>query len=261
MTDGAFAVMSDEATVIGADYDYGQYCLTMECIDDMVTTHLPISFGSHDGKITSVVLMENSHTLLVGDSEGNVVQYLHDTATNTWSVTRNYGFLGIDDVNFGIGLGHFAVFGGKNGRIRILDTQKTHLLENFYKTGISCVYSLSPCTTEESQALVSVTGILSNYSEELTDLLDVSRLIRLRDDENADSSGSDDLQKNRDGVSKSFDKKKNTNSKHDCQNCMFDVESIYSRVAAKLEQHMQDAMARVIEKVLQVVTPEHGKQF
>ena len=168
--DGAFAVASDQATVIGVDYADGKLnSLVMERIgEDGSRRKQSVKFGSHGSYIYTVLLIENSqpqsrsrsqsrlqsgsHTLLAGDNNGIVVQYLHDASNGTWSVTRSYGNLGTGSINASLRLGHLAVLGCNNGSISLVDTRqdKLELVGSPYKTGIDQIYSLSLCVLADA---------------------------------------------------------------------------------------------------------------
>ena len=255
--DSAFAVMSDQATVIGVS-NQNHCSLVMERMGESQSQQHIANFGSHGGSIRTMLFMEDLHTLLAGDSKGTIIQYRYDPDKRTWAVEHSYGNAGISEIRSRTRLGHLAIFGGDTGSVRVIDTRARKLLGSPYKTGIKITRSLIACAVADSQVLISVTGQPKQYSDKLTDALDASELAkscRVKIPEPTRACGDDTASTDED----ERQKLSQADSTGNGLRCVSNAEASYSRLSAKLEHLVESLLACFLEEVKRVCQNQKGK--
>ena len=138
----------------------------------------PIRFGIHQDFVPTIIAIEKYNYILTGDMKGIVVQYLLDG--HTGKVIKNYGDIGIGQLYSSAKLGRLAVFGGNYSEIVFIDTLTKQILFERIKVAIKVIYSLEFCIMDKknNKVLLSISGCGSDYSDNKTDLLDVSAICK-----------------------------------------------------------------------------------
>ena len=164
-----FEVLPDLRTIIGVN-NSSWTSLYMEDITS--NTNTSISFGSHSNYIYSVLYFEEFDILLVSNLDTTLTQYQRDSPASNWKVVNSYGNLSIGSICSSARIGHFAIFGGSNYCVRVVDVVKRQILGSVFKTAISTIHTLQPCLT--SRLLLFVGGTGPNYSGTTSDIVDLT---------------------------------------------------------------------------------------
>jgi hypothetical protein len=172
-----FLVLPDGKTIIGSE---GGNRTNLICEDITKNDSSAYSLiSTHGGTIESVFYNAVSKSLFVGDDDDVVIEYEEKENNLSWRGTKNYGNLGIGDIECIEQIGDILIFGGRNSySIRAIDTVKKVLLPGTLKTAIYYVYSLQKCELPDNKVYLSICGISPNYSEQQTDIYDATDLAK-----------------------------------------------------------------------------------
>jgi hypothetical protein len=172
-----FLVLPDGKTVIGSEG--GEY-KNLICEDITKNDASAYSLiATHGDDIDSVFYNAVSKSLFVGDQNKVVIEYEEKENNLSWRETKNYGNLGIGDIECFEQIGDILIFGGYDTySIRAIDTVKKVLLPGSLKTAIGCVYSLQKCELLDNKVYLSICGSFPNYSEQQTDIYDATDLAK-----------------------------------------------------------------------------------
>jgi hypothetical protein len=170
-----FTVLPDQKTLIGVD-KLDKKTLIME---DLTSDQPPVIIGKHSSFVYTLIFIEETNMLLVGDHGSNVIQYKLDPECNTWSIVKNYGNLGIFQVVSNTKIGQFVIFGGYGkSSLRVIDSNEMEMVGYPYETAIQNVLSLSICEVSPSQVYLSVSGSSSDYSKNCSNILDITKFLK-----------------------------------------------------------------------------------
>jgi hypothetical protein len=181
LSQNSFIVLSDEKTFIAfkADLKNEKANLIME---DITGKAKPVRIGNNNKFVTTFTLIEESNMLLVVECDFNgqnpkLIQYKLNPKASTWSIIKDYGDLGIEQVFSYARIGKLVIFGGQNYCLRVVDFEEMRLVGDPYETAIKQVFSLSICEVSETRVLLSVNGNTFDYSEKKSDILNITELL------------------------------------------------------------------------------------
>ena len=170
-----FVVLDDSNQVIGIDPSEATQMI-LENIENGKAGKIRWS-RFYDNYIATLVYDEKTGLLYSGDRDGDLYQYKVDTASNTFKKVRNYGNIQVNEICSSHKFLDFIFFGGYGGRIKVLDLSTGELLPGHLETSIKFVLSFQVCVKSPSQIYLAVSGEVADYSEDKTDLFDISALI------------------------------------------------------------------------------------
>ena len=133
-------------------------------------------FGVHDDTVNSVLVNKRVGALLVGDSEGRLVQYDLSEGRSMLRVQRDYGEIHSGQISCFAALGQFAFIGTFDYVVKVVDMRRRLLLSGSVTTAIQIIYSLQICRVTSNKVFLTVTGKNPNYLSGQSDIYDVSIL-------------------------------------------------------------------------------------
>ena len=169
-----FAVLDDAKHIIGCDWDEGR-----NLIIENVENGKADKFGENsffDNFKTTMFYDKNTGSLYTGNND-YLYKYKVDTTNNTCKFVRNYGKIGIGQIASSHRFLHFVFFGGDKSKIRVLNLSRGELLLGSLETSIGYICSLQVCVKSPNQIYLTVSGALADYSDNKTDLFDISGLL------------------------------------------------------------------------------------
>ena len=120
----------------------------------------------------------NLNSLLVGECNGCLSQYGRNPSGN-FKKQKDYGDVGVGKVYAIEWSGNFAVVGGSNGMISLIDMNRRQVIAQGIETAIGIINSLRFCRVSQNEMHLAVGGYRNDYSNFKTDLFDVSKLFNL----------------------------------------------------------------------------------
>ena len=126
----------------------------------------------------SLVYDEEDMSLYSGDRFGHLVQHKVDTLNQTCKEVKNYGDLEIGSICSSHRFINFVFFGGDDSRIKVLDLSTGEFLPGYIQTSIKEILSLQVCVKSPKQIYLAVSGEHSDYSEDKTDLFNLSGFLK-----------------------------------------------------------------------------------
>ena len=170
-----FVVLDDGKHVIGVDGSDGSKMI-LENVENGSNVKFEGSNSSFNN-ITNLFYDEDTGFLYSGDRNGHLSKYKIDTTTKNCQKVREYRNLRIGWINSSHRFLNFVFFVGDESKIRVLDLSTGELLPGCLETAIKCICSLQVCVKSHDQIYLAVSGGLSDYSDDKTDLFDVSGLL------------------------------------------------------------------------------------
>lgn len=167
--ENGFAGLWDR-TIIGVQYDQPKHLM----FEDMLNGYsAPTPIGRHQSRIQTVLLSADERTILAGDASGRLVQY--EQRESIWSVARDYGNLDIGALTASAQHKHFAVLGGNDRRLAVVDTARAELLSTTEWSAVKLVLSLAVCALRNRKVVLAVCGSGLDYAWRYSDLLEWGR--------------------------------------------------------------------------------------
>jgi hypothetical protein len=165
-------VLADGKTLIGVGSDR-----TTLITEDITDDQKPVKIGKHKNGILSLIFIEESKMLLVGDMSKKVFQYRLNR-NKTWTFIKDYGNIGIGLVYSCTRIMNLVIFGGfETSSLRVIDSEKMVVIGDAYRTAIERIFSLSICKRPD-QLVLSVNGLDPSYSNEVSDVLDITDFVK-----------------------------------------------------------------------------------
>ena len=130
------------------------------------------------GRIYTILINEENLSLLVGGSDGRLLQKSFNFQGNLGKILKDYGDLGIGRIYSSCLLGNIAVFGGYNYKLAFINTQKREFMGYSFDLAPEYIYSIELCWVQnkpQPKALLTVSGENYDYNGK-TDVLDVTHL-------------------------------------------------------------------------------------
>ena len=120
---------------------------------------------------------EETGFLYCGEIEGELQKLKFDNEKKTCKLVKNYG-----DLEIGRNTSYYrfldnVFFGGNEGKIKVLDLSTAEFFPDYLYTSIGWIISLQICRKSLDKIYLTVTGSEYDYSDDKTDLFDVSGLL------------------------------------------------------------------------------------
>ena len=129
-------------------------------------------------EITSFFYDEDTRSLYIGDSYGDLQKYKINTTSKTCEEVRNYFNIGIGEISSSYRFMHFVFFGGNKGKIKVLDLSTDKLLPGHLQTSIGYITSLQVYLKNLEEIYLAVSGCKPDYSNDKTDLFNMANLFQ-----------------------------------------------------------------------------------
>jgi hypothetical protein len=174
--DNMFTVLPDGKTIIGEDYD-NYYMLVSE---DITKNEKGASTEIHkrQDNIYTMFYHEVSESLFAGGCDKKLVQYKKLKDSQSWILVKDYGDVGIGCIYSVEQIGNLLVLGGSNNKVIAIDCVNQKALEGTVDTAIICIHSLQVCELPNQEIYLSVSGEGMSYSDEKSDLYNVTDLAK-----------------------------------------------------------------------------------
>ena len=127
--------------------------------------------------IFTMIFNQSLNSLLIGNINRSVLQYERDSS-GILRKKKDYGDIGVGCVLASDSSGDFAVVGGDNGIIKLIDMRTRKVFEKGIETAIGRIESLQFCRVSTTEMHLVVGGRGRNYSDSKTDLFDLSKLFQ-----------------------------------------------------------------------------------
>ena len=167
--ENSFFILPDGKTIVGPDgSDWNKL------IVEDITLRNPTQIGTHGCSIITVLWNSLTQSLLVGDLKDEVKQY--KKVNHSFTMIKDYGYVGVDRVFSSTQLGRLAIFGGGDRSLVVIDTSEQRICPGRLKSPFLKTYSLQICEGVGSKVYLSLGGYEPEYSWDASDFLDVTLL-------------------------------------------------------------------------------------
>lgn len=164
-----FLVLPDKKTVVGCD-GADRKRLMMED----TRTNQVVNIGTHSNSVKSVLYFEKTKSLLVGDSDGHIVQYQRVGDSAPFERVKDFGDVGIGYVQSSTQVGDYSIFGGfDSSSLVVVNVSAGEVLKGRVKTAFKHVDSLRVCAVSDQKVLLSVGGRQACYVGNGSDVFEV----------------------------------------------------------------------------------------
>jgi hypothetical protein len=167
-------VILDNGNVLIGVNAYNNKQIITEDIRD--NNHLEI-IAQHEHEVLSLLVDEARETLWAGDRK-LIVQYLRGPA-KAWKIQAKYSDLGIATVCCFSRFGNLLFAGGNGYTLCVINTADKKVLPEGIETAIFEIRSLQICEVSPSETYLSISGSKPCYSDNKTDLFDISKCRQL----------------------------------------------------------------------------------
>ena len=178
-TDSNFCVLSDQSTIIGVSKT-NQNLIIKQSITGK--SELAVTYTANMKYVYTLAANETQNVLFAGgygfDSDGQVVQF--DLCTG--QVVKAFGLVGIGIVLSSLNANNLWIFGSYNTtEFAMIDSVSRQVLGEPVESAISRIYSMTIFKIQEidncSKVLLFTIGMFPNYSENRTDVFDITALV------------------------------------------------------------------------------------
>lgn len=167
--ENTFVVLPDEKTIVGVDTKIESTLV----VEDM-TTNKSASFGKNENYILNLLYDKVSETLFAGDSGGYIKQYKRSRKIEPFSLVKDYGNVGIQDVFSSAQVGRYAFFGGFDRSVVAINIDERQLCKGKIESPFESTFSLQACRGSRSKFYLSLGGANPDYISNTSDFLDVT---------------------------------------------------------------------------------------
>ena len=177
MYENQFVVLDDGKHVIGVDASDGG-----KLIFENIETGKADKFGWRDfgvNFITNMFYAQDTESFYIGDLYDDLYKYKLDKTNKSCKKVKAYGNIGIGRIISSHRFMNFVFFGGSNNKIKVLDLSRDKLLPGHLEAAIGCIYSLKVCVKSQDEIYLTVSGQYPNYSDDKTDLFEVTDLLKV----------------------------------------------------------------------------------
>ena len=175
--DLSFCVLADQVSVVGVGLADKSTILRENILD---ASALVVTYSANRDEALTVAPHEKLDSLFAGScnrERGQVVQY----RLSTGQVIKNFGPVGIGLVVSSIRFGNLIMFGGESHKFAAIDSVKRQVAGQPVTSAVQSVYSMAICETakghDEKRILLFVCGLGANYSNDRTDVFDITGLV------------------------------------------------------------------------------------
>ena len=173
--ENSLVVLDDAKHIIGFHFTEGRN-LIIENVENGKAGKFGGSISAFDNLIINMFYDKNTGSLYTGNDD-YLLQYKINTTNKTCQRVKNYGKIGIGQIASSHRFLHFVFFGGDKSKIRVLNLSRGELLLGSLETSIGYICSLQVCVKSPNQIYLTVSGALADYSDNKTDLFDISGLL------------------------------------------------------------------------------------
>ena len=122
--------------------------------------------------------MQQYGFVFAGDRRGYLNQYRLEPTGGVPTIVKEYGRIDIGQIYSSVSVGNLAVFGGEDKRLVVIATDMQQVVIYDVPVAIKHIFSLSMCPVRVSdtktRVLLAVSGGKADYSNDRSDLLDVT---------------------------------------------------------------------------------------
>ena len=162
-----FLVLPDAKTIVGVDGSDREK-LVMEDISEGKSTLI----GKNSDEISSLLFHSPTQSLLVGDIDGYIKQY--KKLNGSFTLVKDYGDVDVGSIWSSAQVGQFAIFGGSNGSLVVIDIKNKMFIKGFLETAYESINSLQVCFTNYHRIFLSVSGIKPDFSSGKSNIFDIT---------------------------------------------------------------------------------------
>lgn len=169
-----FVVMDDAKHVIRVDPSDGRN-LILENIQNGKATKYE---GSKiiENCITAMIYNEQKRSFYTGNNNHELHKYIIETANKTIKKVKDFGKIGIGWITSSYRFMNLNFFGGNRNKIKVLDLSTDKFLSAHLETSIRWIRSLQVCQKRDKQIYLAVSGWDYDYSDDKTDLFNLTNL-------------------------------------------------------------------------------------
>ena len=172
-----FLVMPDGKTIVGRDGED-----LKKLVAEDITTNNATQIGTLISSIQTVLYDPETRSLFAGDYYGHLHQYQYEHQkskdTQSFSLVKDYGDIGLGELLSSEVVGDVAIFGGSMYCFCAVELRKMQLVKGTFKTAFQSIDSLQACKVSKSRTLLSVGGSYPSYSESTSDILEIKTATR-----------------------------------------------------------------------------------
>lgn len=180
----SFLVLPDNKTIIGLDAK----TKTTLIVED-INTNKAVSFGKHGSQILTLLYDKVTESLFAGDKEGHIKQYKRGKKTESFSLLKDYGNLGIREVHSSAQVGEFAIFGGYDFLIVAINIRERRIYQEKLRSPYWSTVSLQVCHGLNDKVYLSLGGSLRSSFSSVSDFQDVTEIYQMKSTDTNQNSG------------------------------------------------------------------------
>ena len=176
-TDSAFCVLSDQSTVVGVSYA-DRNIIIKHSITDL--SQPMVTYSANMGGVCTLRVDERQNVFFAGgfNFDGKVVQY----DLSTGQVVKAFDHVRVGAIWSSIRVDNLWIFGGiGESKFAVIDSVSRQVLGEPVESAILRIFSMTIWKIQgennHSQALLLTVGYDPNYSENKTDVFDITALV------------------------------------------------------------------------------------
>jgi hypothetical protein len=162
-------ILDDGNILIGVNAENKKQVIT----EDIRLNRFPEIIKTHEAYVFSLLANKGENIFWAGLSNGSILQYACGPA-NGWKIQVKYSGLQIESVYCLSLFGNLLFAGGNDYKVCIINTADKKVHPMIFNTAIKSIRSLQICVVSPSETYLTVTGRLPSYSDNKTDLYNVS---------------------------------------------------------------------------------------
>ena len=158
--------MPDGKTIVGRDYSNSK-----SLVSEDITNNTSSQIGTLSSSIYSVIFDPKTRSLFAGDASGCLHMYQKSTDSDSFTLVKDFGNIGIGEIWSSTFVNDLAFFGGYNTySLRAVMISEQRLVEGTLKTAFKNICSLETIKISKKQVLLSVAGYGPSYSSTSSDI-------------------------------------------------------------------------------------------
>jgi hypothetical protein len=171
-----FIVLPDGKTIFGEEYGNSSMLISEDISKN--ESDACIEVDKRGKTICTLFYDEVSESLFAGGWDEKLGQYKKSKDSQSWTMVKDYGNMGIGWIYSVAQIGNLLIFGGNHTKLIAIDGVNQRQLEGGVDTAIGLVFSLQVCELPDEEMYLSVNGENISYSDDKTDLFDATDLAR-----------------------------------------------------------------------------------